>query len=126
MNFEEALTAELSSLPGLADKVYPLNAPEGTPAPYIIYVSSEGLQDKSLKGYHSSKEVPCEINIFTDSYAGLKDLTQQVITKLVSFQSRNIGHSGPFIQNFTYEKPVELYENQVSLYRCLIEGIFKF
>ena len=122
VNFEEALTAELSALPGLARKVFPLNAKEGTLAPYIIYVSSEGQQDKTLQGYIESKEVECEINIFHPSYAGLKKLTKEVLSLLITFNGRFIGSSeGPFVENVTYDKPVELHENQVSLYRCLID-----
>ncbi|SDM17419.1 DUF3168 domain-containing protein [Bacillus sp. OK048] len=126
MDFEEALRAELGTIAGLTNKVFPLNATEGTKAPYIIYVSSEGVQDKSLLGYLSSKEVDCEINIVQASYGSMKSLTKLVISQIISFIGRNIGENGPFIQNVTYHKPVELYEQEVNLYRCVIDCNFKF
>jgi hypothetical protein len=125
MNFEEALRAELSTITELTNKVFPLNATEGIKAPYIIYVSTEGIQDKTLQGYLASKEIECEINILHDSYVNLKSLTKQVLAKIIAFQGRIIGDNGPFIQNVTYEKPVELYESLVFLYRCVINTKFK-
>lgn len=121
MTFEEALRAELSSISGLSNKVFPLHAKEGITTPYIIYVSSEGIPDKTFEGYLDSKEVECEINIIHNSYSSMKSLTKSVLDKIRSFQGRYIGGYGPLIQNVSYEKPVELYENEVSLYRCLID-----
>jgi len=121
MNFEQALTAELEQIEGLMDKVFPLNAEEGTKAPYLIYFGSEGLEDKTLDGYLESKEVECELNIMQYSFLELKYLSKQVLDKVKSFQSRVIGEDGPFIQSISYQKPVVLYEKEVNLYRCVIE-----
>ena len=126
MIFEEALREELASLPELAEKVFFLNAKEGTLAPYIICVSSDGAKDKTLQGYLESKEVPCEINVLHPNYTGLKSLTSKVIDKLLSFQGRSIGTGGPFIKNVTYEKPVELYEAQINMYRSVFDITVKF
>jgi hypothetical protein len=126
MTFEEALRAELDTITELTGKVFPLNATEGVKAPYVIYLSSEGIQDKTLQGYISSKEVDCEINILHDSYASVKSLTRSVLSKFLSFQGRIIGDNGPLIQNVTYEKPVELYESEVFLYRSVLDVKFRF
>lgn len=127
MNFEEALRVELGTINGLANKVFPLYAPEGEKAPFVVYVPSEGVQGKSLQGYLSSKEVECEVNILQDSYSSLKALVKPVLEKLITFQGRVIGGEyGPFIQDLTYEPPVEVYEKEVSLYRCVIVFIVKF
>jgi hypothetical protein len=125
MDFEQALTAELKTIMGF-NKVSPHMVGQGTKAPYCFYMSSDGVFDKSLEGYLDSKELECEINIVTDKYSELKPLTRLVINKLISFQGRSIGNSEIFIQNFTYEKPVELYEKEVNLFRCLIDCKFKF
>lgn len=130
MNFEEALRDELSSITSLSNKVFPLNAPEGTKAPYVIYVSNDGVLDKSFEGYLKTRVVDCEINILHKSYGGLKSLAKDVLDKVKSFQSRNIGgiltKDGPFIQNITYSKPVEIYESEVKLYRSVIDIKVKF
>jgi hypothetical protein len=124
MYFEEALLVELKALDGF-NKVSPGMVKQGTPAPYLFYLSSE-INDKSLDGYLDSGEVFCEINIVTDKYSQLATLRQLVVNKLISFQGRSIGNSEIFIQNFTYEKPVELYEKEVNQFRCLIDCKFKF
>ncbi len=126
MTFEEALRAELSSVKGLKNKVFPLNSKEGTKAPYIVYISSEGILDKTFNGFLNTKEVDCEINIIHKSYGEMKDLSRIVLEKIITFPGRYIGGYGPYIQNLTYEKPIELYENEVSLYRCVIDLKVKF
>jgi hypothetical protein len=126
LNFEEALTAELTMIEGLATKVFPLNAKEGTVPPYIVYLSTEGIQDKSFDGYLITKEVECEINILHSTYREMKDLTKLVMAKVISFQGKSIGNGGPKIQNLSYEKPVELYEKEIKQYRSVIELKLKF
>jgi hypothetical protein len=129
MNFEEALKGELISVSldlkevtdkGVIEKVFPLNAPEGTKPPFIVYVSSEGLQDMTLDGYSENKEIECEINILHSGYGNMKALTKEVLAKILSFQGRAIGLDGPFIHDLTYEKPVEIYENEVALFRSVL------
>lgn len=120
MTFDEALRDELSLLDGLANKVFPLHATEGTKAPYVIYVSSEGLRDKILDGYLGSGVISCEINILQTSYSGLKTLSKYVIEKIISFQGRTIG-AGPFIKDVTYQTSPAIYEKEVNLYRTVLD-----
>jgi hypothetical protein len=126
MNFEEALVVELSTIPDLINKIFPLMAPEGTKPPFIVYVSSEGIPDKTLQGYLSSKEVFCEIHVVHSNYGSVKNLSKQVLAKIQTFYGRAIGIDGPFIQNVTYDKPVEVYEKEVSLYRSSFDLTVKF
>lgn len=124
MDFEPALVEELKSIPELENRIYPLFAPEATKyngVPYLIYGSSEGIRDKSLDGYMNSKEVRAELNVVTESYGELKSITKQVIDLLVSFEQRTIGTNGPYIKELEYQMPIEIYENQPNLYRCMIE-----
>jgi hypothetical protein len=124
MYFEEALLVELKNLDGF-NKVSPGMVKQGTPTPYLFYLSSE-TNDKSLGGYLESGEVFCEINIVTDKYSQLAALRQLVVNKLISFQSRTIGNSDIYIQNVIYESPVNLYEKDINQFRCLIDCKFKF
>lgn len=124
MDFEKALTAEFKTITGL-NKVSPLMVKQGTKAPYLFYLSSEGVFDKSLDGYMSSKEIFCEINIVADKFEQLKPLSSEVINKIISFQNRTIGNSNIYIQNVTYSNPRNLYEKEINQYRCLIDCTFK-
>lgn len=126
MNFEEALVAELGSIIGLENKVFPIMATEGDKPPFVIYVSSEGSEDKTLDGYLNSKEIECEIHVIQTSYSKMKTLTKEVISKLKTFYGRNIGESGPFIKNLSYEKPTEVHEREVGFYRSSFDIKVRF
>lgn len=126
MNFEEALASELDSIEGLEGKVYPMGAKEGVKPPFVIYVSSEGVQDKTLDGYLTSKEIDCEIHVVHKKYANMKTLTKLVLAKLQTFYGRSIGTDGPFIKGFSYEKPVEVHEKEVQLYRSSFDIHVRF
>lgn len=118
MNFEEALVEELSSIEGLNDKVFPLNATEGTNPPFIIYVSSEGEQDQTLTGYTDTKALTCEIHLIAETYSELKSLIKLVIAKLQTFFARAIGTNGPVIKSFAMDEPLEAHEEEVGYSRC--------
>jgi hypothetical protein len=120
MEFEVALAQEISGLAGMTYKVSPLTAPDKRNPPYIAYMASAGLQDKDLNGYQGTYTVSGELNIIHTRYLDMMSLTRAVIAKLVTFQGRVIGTGGPYIQNITYNDPIEMYEKEVSAYRCNI------
>jgi len=124
VDFEPALVQELKSIAALENRIYPLTAPEATASggvPYLIYASSEGLRDKTLGGHLNSKEVRAELNIIAKKYSDMKAITREVIALLISFEGRQIGTGGPFIEELTYQMPVEMYESEPGLYRCVVE-----
>lgn len=122
MDFEEALTMELKTISQVENRVYPLTAPEKTKIPYIVYTSPDALRVNTVtNGYLPDKTVEGEINIIAARYSTMKQITSQVIDMLVGMSRREIGTGGPYISEMIYEKPVELYEAQVNLYRCLID-----
>lgn len=126
MSFEDALKAELSQTTKLKSKVFPLNARMGIVPPFLVFVSTEGVRDKTLKGYLTTKEVSVELNILSTTYQEMKEITRLVLDKIISFQERTIGESGIFIQEVSYSSPTELYENELKSYRSLLEVTFKF
>lgn len=119
-DFEQALVAELGSLPGMTGKVFPLDATEGQTPPFIVYLSSYGERVKTLNGYLQTKEIPIEVNILSSTYTGIKPLIPAAIEKLISFVGRVIGTSGPYVQEVSYDSPTELYEEEPKWYRCII------
>ena len=121
MSFESALREELQTISGLSGKIFPINAPEQTLAPYIAYLSSEGTFDKTLTGFLNTREVACELNIIGATYPEMKSLEQQVLTKLKTFPLRTIGTSNVYIQEIILQEPVEMYEAELRMYRCNIE-----
>ncbi|MBW7475949.1 DUF3168 domain-containing protein [Paenibacillus oenotherae] len=125
MDFEAALKKELETVTILNKRIYPLTAPEAIPAngvPYLIYISSEGVRAKSIgEGYLSGKTVNAELHIVAARYADLKAITNNVVALLIGMEQRVIGTGGPYIQELTYRTPVEIYESQPKLYRCVTE-----
>ena len=122
--FEDALEDELKTIMSLEKRVYPLTSPKakaGQGVPYLIYASSEGLRDKTLGGHLNSKEVRAELNITAKRYSDMKAITREVIALLIGFEGRQIGTGGPFIEELTYQMPVEMYESEPGLYRCVVE-----
>lgn len=118
MTFEESLANELEVI---LNNIYPLNAPEGTKAPYVIYTSSEGKNVKCLNGFLNNKEVSCELDLIHNTYSDMKTLAKQVITKVKTFENRVIGTNGPFISELTFDDDSpELYEDQIKKYRKII------
>lgn len=124
MIFEQALLLELKTITALNNHVYPLNASEKvrkTGAPYLIYISSQGVRTKTLGGYRGGKRVSVELNVIAATYESMKTISASVIELLENMEQREIGTGGPFLQEVTYEDPVELYESAPDLFRCLID-----
>lgn len=122
MDFEAALTIELKTIPDVQNRVYPLDAPKKTANPYITYKSSEGKRTNTItNGYLSDRSVRGEINVIAPRYSIAKRITSQVIELIAGMNLREIGDAGPYINEMTYEEPVELFEPAISSYRCVIE-----
>lgn len=121
MNFEESLVYELSSIGVLTGKIFPLSAVAGVQTPFLVYVSSEGEEDRSLNGFLGSKLITCEIHIITASYSDLKSITKQVLDKIKSFWGRSIGIDGVFIKSIAYDPPVETVDEELNLRRSAFD-----
>lgn len=106
MSFEKALTEELGKV--LPNSVYPLVAPEGTPTPYIVYVSSYGDRDMTLDGYVVSKEIDVSIQVVASSYSDLKQYTNALIDALVSL--KKMGTDLIPVQHIHYDRPEEMVD----------------
>lgn len=116
MNLEQALFAELKTISGVS--VHSMNAPEGTPAPYMTYETSDLNEDKTLNGYLTTGTVDCTVDVLCATFPLMKTTSNLVKAKIKTFQSRVIGTLGPYIQNLTFsESNPEMYEPEVNLYR---------
>jgi hypothetical protein len=121
MNFEESLVYELSSIEGLSKKIFPLSAVAGVETPFLVYVSSEGEEDRTLNGFIGSKQITCEIHIIANSYSELKRITRSVIEKIKTFWGRQIGVNGVYIKSVAYDPPVETVDEELNLRRSAFD-----
>lgn len=121
LTLEEALYSELSAIAGISGAVYPVNAPQGCPAPYITYDTDDQALEKSLDGFIGSGNQHCEVDVFHTTYALLKALAALVKAEIASWLGHTIGTTGPYIQNVTFDEYLpEMYESNISLYRKTI------
>jgi hypothetical protein len=121
MSLEAAMREELTAISGLTNKIFPVSAPENTATPYLVYLSSEGVNDRTLSGFLSSKTVSVELNILSDTYESLKTITSGVIQRLQSFAGRTIGTAGPYVQEIVIDAPIEAFEDKTKLYIATFE-----
>lgn len=123
MDFEEAIKNEFSSITGLINKVFPLNVTEGIKAPYVVYESSDGIQEKTLSGFAPYKDIDLTLYIVANSYSDMKAYSNSVLTQLQSFIGRYIGGSTDvFIRDVAYAKVDEMYFQDLFLYQCTIDS----
>lgn len=118
MDFEQALRAELITLTNLNNKVFPVFAPEQTPTPFVVYQKTDVELLKTMDGTSKTRIGHYDIDIVAGNYTALQDLILLVKNKLIGFQSRVIGASGPYIQSVIIDHVLELYEEAPKLVRA--------
>lgn len=121
MDLEQGLTAELSSIAGLTGKVFPIMATQGTLAPYLTYILGGNERAKTLSGHDGLVGSQYQFDLYHSTYASLKALKKLVIANLKTYDLRNIGATGPYIQQVEIITDFETYENAVELFRGIIE-----
>ncbi|TGE31328.1 DUF3168 domain-containing protein [Desulfosporosinus sp. Sb-LF] len=121
MDLEQGLTVELSAIPGLESKVYPITAAQDTPTPYATYALGSSERTSDLTGRTALIKQQYQIDVYESTYAGLKNLKKPIIQKLKSLNLRSIGDTGPLIQQAEITNDYETYEIEAKLYRAILE-----
>lgn len=121
MDLEEGLTAELSAIAGLSNKVFPIMAVQGTPAPYLTYTLGSNGRENTLMGYDGLVQSQYQIDLYHLTYANLKALKKLVIANIKTYNQRNIGGTGPYIQQVEIITDFDTYEEAVNLHKGVIE-----
>lgn len=121
MDLEQGLTAELSAIAGLSNKVFPIMADQETPAPYITYALGSNDRENTLLGYDGLVQSQYQLDLYHSTYANLKALKKLVIANIKTYNQRNIGGIGPYIQQIEIITDFETYEEAVKLFKGVIE-----
>lgn len=121
MDLEQGLTLELSALPGLETKVFPIIAAQGTEAPYITYVLGSSERTYDLVGNADLVKSQYQLDLYHPTYSGLKALKKLVVQTIKTFSLRKLAGSGPYVQQAEIVNDYETYESEVKLYRGIIE-----
>lgn len=119
---EKALKSELCKIEELQGKVFPTNAPKVN-TPYVTYIKTYYKVLKTTVGITNDRESSFMINILCDSYSQLQDTTKLVVDLLLTFPLRYIGDelNNVFIEDFSLNNVSELYENELNMYRTVID-----
>jgi hypothetical protein len=127
MNFDEGLKAELTAIAELKDKVFPLAAASEAVAPYLVYKRGETVYNRSLSGM--SKDTVSSVYslaLITKTYGTLQTISSSITDKLMSFQDKQVGESGPLILDIDPKILGDNYVPEHDEYRCDIEITVKY
>lgn len=117
--FEEGLRTLLFGIFALVDKVYPIDAPEGTKGTYITYKSTSTDREHAISEKLGALNTQYELNLYCDKFSDVKTIKQQVITILRDMSLTTVG--GVFIQQVEIITDFEYYESEVKKYKAIIE-----
>lgn len=121
-NFEKALVQELKKV---LPAVFPLVAPEGTPAPYIVFMSSYGDRDRFFEGYGAQREIDITIHVVGGSYSAMKEATNFMIDALLLLERSTMGTDKIPVQHVMYEQPEEMVDPITKENHCFTELKFR-
>lgn len=119
MDFEQALTTQLSSITGMSKKVFPSYATKETKAPYIVYHKSNRQLIKTLDSATNFSESDYTLILLCESYAELQTLYRNVRDKVNGFQDSVMGKlvQGVFIKDIDegFDTDVKLYRMDITI-----------
>jgi hypothetical protein len=120
MGLKTGLIAQLKTITGIANRVFPGGkVPQGQVAPYIVLVKSGGAEYDALDGWTGLHRDSYELNMLESTNELADSLADSVITKLKAMQGAT--HGSAYIQDMQIdENSPELYEEQINLYRKII------
>jgi hypothetical protein len=127
MTIEDVLIEQIGlAIPELSGRVYPAFALDpNTPAPYVAYVSSEGLVVRTLSGPTSSRQLDIELNVIVIGYAAMRGLSKAVTDVLESLSGTTSGTI--LIEEITYERQSdEIFEEDGNVFRSVISGTIHY
>jgi len=98
-----------NALKTLGYPIYPLTFPEGSEFPLLLYsvVTTTKEQPINKQDFIQTKKV-FRVDIFAESYKDIKQIVEDACNVLKSLEARNFNI-------------VEMYEDEVKLYREMIE-----
>jgi hypothetical protein len=118
---EKKLVEKLQEVTGLSNRVFPLIAKQGQEVPFVVYDRTATNRDKTLTGFDGLVEVSFQLDIHEKTYSNLKTVSQNVITKLKSFEGQTWGTYK--IQSCEIDNEIEDYfdDDDVKWYVSFID-----
>jgi hypothetical protein len=90
-------------------------------APYVAYTLGGAQRNKTLAGHDGLVKPQYPLDVYHSSYAGLKSLMKLIIANIKTYNFRNIGATGPYIQQVEIINEFTTYDNGLLLHKGIIE-----
>lgn len=120
VKIEEALLYELEKIVEFKKQIYPTNIPKKAEPPYLTYILNDCVKTRTLTEVLECTDSKYLINVMCKSYLQMKELTRKVENLLYGFIGKEIGLVPVYIENVIVRRS-EVYENEVELYRGIID-----
>ena len=118
MTFSKGLRQVLRNIQGL--KIYPIIAPEGVKAPFLVYRRSRSKYLRDLSGTQNLCEDVYELLLICDSYSEIENYCTEIKNTLLNSLFTKLGEEGPFIENIELEFTGEEYIYQPNAIKSSI------
>lgn len=120
MFLEEALYKEMLNIQELNKNIFPVYAPENVSCPYLVYQCSGGENFNTLSGYSSLYESELEIDLITENYEQLKNISKVIVNFFKNLWNCYIGDNNIFIQAIRIGEPREMYYEDIKCFNSSI------
>ncbi len=118
MTFSKGLRQVLRNIQGL--KIYPIIAPEGVKAPFLVYRRSRSKYLRDLSGTQNLCEDVHELLLICDSYSEIENYCTEIKNTLLNSLFTKLGGEGPYIENLELEFTGEEYIYQPNAIKSSI------
>lgn len=100
------------SLNTICERVYPLMMPQNVVLPAMTYQVIFDGTEQSVKGHICGRDARFQVDIYSKTYSEAKSLKQQAVDNIIDLKGGNISAQ-------------DLYDNDIQLYRQLIDFTIK-
>lgn len=115
MTVEAVLFTRLSTIVTLvANRVYPLELPQGGTLPAVTYQKIDGPLERAMGADHDVVRARYQIDSWASDYAGVKAVAAQVSLALENWRNKT---STPAVINVTLDSEGDMNEPDVGLKR---------
>lgn len=119
---ERALRYELERrIPELVGNIYPINAPETSSKPYLVYARISTRKGKTLEGFTGDETLSFMFSVMATRYSDMKSLAKKVEDFLTSLPGTHIGEDGIYVQDIDINNIREQFEHELKVNRGIID-----
>ena len=105
------LTTSTTITATMANRIYPVRAPQTVQSPYAVYQRISGGQHSGMDGYLTLENPRIQIDVYSTSYSQVKTLTESIQTQMAT----STGFKNVLIND------TDLFEDELNIYRVTMD-----